>query len=199
MTLDIHNTERYLAAHHEAGHCVGAWYFGGRILTLELAGARGHCRYNHPGLNCYRHQDPAHEEVKAGILIALAGIAASARASKKLYRAGLVDDCGWTTECAEQDVALCAARLSLICPEALDPSLSLDDLYKRLALSSGVLSWLWERGVWPAIEVLAQALLERGTLSGQQAVTTILAAWQGPPPPKALPIEQHSDGKENQT
>lgn len=186
MNKEEYMRTRHLTAVHEGGHCVAAWYVGARVHEVCLLDYdRGTCSRSHAGLNYLAHHNIDKEEVRDGVLIVLAGIGAMTRKALELGTLHAV----WDTESAQSDLTYCMSRLYLIDPTCGLLNLTFDQFYMQYGQPARTFPY-WP-GLWPTIEAVANALLQKRRLSGQEAVAVILDNWQGTLPPKARPIEEH--------
>jgi hypothetical protein len=185
--------KRQLTAFHEAGHVVAAWHLGAKILDVSIqVDGSGLAQFQHGGFDFTKHRDADHEQVRDAITISLAGIEAQSRRALELFEFLSI----WDFAHAREDVGETMARVFLIQPEALEGLEDPENFYKAYHRAANTLVY---SEAWKAIEALSAALVEKGRLSGQDAVAVILNAWGDRPlPEKARPVEQHGDKKQTQ-
>jgi len=136
-------------AYHEAGHAVVALWHERPVHKVNILpqGSRlGVCEFR-KGVH-----RPSNDWLETEMLIALAGLAAEALATGRYDWAGATKDLQVTRKLAQMRADGRAA----------------ERLEKRML--SKVQNLLGDPGLWLAVETIAQALLERGELSGRAAV-----------------------------
>ena len=142
-------SELVATAYHEAGHAVVALALGRpvhRVTVRPTTDRLGQCEFKKG-----RHQ-PTDDWVEDEILIALAGMAAEAKATGVYERGGAARD-------------LRFAR-SLMLQRASERSL---ERFERRMLGK-VEHLLGDDGHWRAVEAIAAELVAKETISGRQAV-----------------------------
>jgi len=186
--------EKLRAAYHESGHAFWAWFTGGKLLSVNVCAIQecaGQTLTQHPGLNpLLAWDDPA---VLDFVRVLLAGVCAEYRGTLELWDL----DVG-----GRQDVIRAMAELVRRGWEGSGgkpwSQYDLTDFFEEFSGGDGgPRREVHQHDAWRCIEALAQGLLERTRLSGQEAVAIILSAWcdDRPLPEKALPIESHGDEK----
>ena len=185
-----------MAAYHEAGHAVASFFLPAAGPTTRIT---------------IRNEDLADEDagahfsaaprtgaasdldvVRANAIVGLAGIEVDRRLTGNTFTSGGNDDAEVRQLLREafldreiQD-ALAAADLGHASPGELEEIASRaaeeveDDLKRRLDALRGEARALIERR-WPHVEAVARALLERGTLSGDETRRIIESAEVGSP------------------
>lgn len=187
MTLDEPpRTTRRLAAYHEAGHAVASFFLPCAAPTTrvtireqdlggEAAGA--YLCESPPTLRDGADGNP--DVVRAEAIVGLAGIEVDRRLTGNAFTSGSDDDCEVRRLIREafldreiQD-ALADANLESAGPQELDEIASRasevveDDLEQLLDSLRGEARALIETR-WPCVEAVAEALLEREVLSGDE-------------------------------
>ncbi|MDB4444630.1 hypothetical protein N9174_04760, partial [bacterium] len=160
------------------------WFCGGTVVDVALTDYdQGLLNYVHSGLNFLRHETIT-RDVQDGILISLAGIAAM---SRKALEIGELE-CIWDTEGGREDCITTMARLFLIEPRSLEGCEDVESFYMQYGREARE---FMRSDMWPVVEAVANALLAKRKLTGQEAVAIILDNWDGELMGKPLPIEQH--------
>jgi ATP-dependent Zn protease len=187
MREQLRRTPRRLAAYHEAGHAVASYFLPRAAPTTwvtireqdlgeEDAGA--HFCERTPSLR--DGADSNRDTVRAEAIVGLAGIEVDRRLTGNAFTSGSDDDCEVRQLIREafldreiQD-ALAHAELEAAGPQELEEIASRasevveDDLKRLLDSLRGEARALIETR-WSCVEAVAEALLEREALSGDEA------------------------------
>ena len=159
--------ERQSAAYHEAGHAAVLRHFGIDILSITIVSGHEVLAENLPD-DFHPESTAADLELaKQHIIVYHAGKAAEMRA------------CGTTPTAIDGDLVLAFKIAALILGEDVDHPRGASFAYVD-ALCSRATELLDRPEVWANVEALAGALLEKGTLSGED-VARVLAAVGGLP------------------
>ncbi len=142
---------------HEAGHVVVAWTCGRQVATATVARATEHAgRVRHRAAGRRGHLDHVDPRVRR-IMVAVAGQLAEQRAG---YEGSFVGSMG-----DREDIKAPLAEL------AAERGVSRDAVWQ--AVQREVRDALSDPEVWRAVEAVASALIEHGTLGEDEIVNII--------------------------
>ncbi len=165
--------------HHEAGHAVSCWYYGGK-LELVATGTDGNSliSYQHSGFSA--KLDYRHAQSKEAVLIILSGLSAMLRIISN----------PWDYEGCYKDIAGAEDLMksqAWVRPDGYD----LNKFYRDFGGPSR--TFCFNTSNWQLIKALSKELMGQKRMRGQAIAKLLEAACPLEKPERALPWQQHSD------